>query len=492
MSFVSRRLVITLCGGRRRFASVSGSEQQVSTVVLLSQENANGGASKVLLDVPDASSTDQSERSLTPSRVVDYLEKHIVGQLDAKRAIAVALRNRWRRRNVSPKFLRNEISPKNMLLVGPTGVGKTEIARRIAALVDAPFVKVEATSYTEVGFHGRDVDSMIQDLVGNAMTLAKTRLRAKHKAEIDHVVEQKLLGLLTTDSSEAERLKFLPNLRAGELDDTVVECVVDRSQSQQMKDLGGSAPPPGVIGLEGLSSRSVKLSLRIADCRRLLTEQELSKRANDEAIKAEALRLTQEHGIVFIDEIDKVCYDHSSPHRGGDASNEGVQRDLLPLVEGTTVETKFGTIDTSKILFIASGAFHAVKVSDLLPELQGRFPVRVQLNGLSESDFYRILTEPVASILRQHVALFDAEGLRVTFTECGTRRIAELAFKVNSEVENIGARRLHTILEKILEPVSFDADKLAQRGETITIDKAFVDANIGNLLQLTDLKKFIL
>jgi ATP-dependent HslUV protease ATP-binding subunit HslU len=463
----------------------------VSTVVLATQGQSNG----VLRGDERAageSAAEAGERKLTPAKVVEFLEQHIVGQSDAKRAIAVALRNRWRRQNVRPKSLRAEISPKNMLLVGPTGVGKTEIARRIAALVEAPFVKVEATSYTEVGFHGRDVDSMIQDLVGNALSLAKARLRAQHKAEIDHVVEQKLLGLLTTDNSDAERAKFLPNLRAGELDDTVVECVVDRSQSQQMKELGGSAPPAGVIALDGLSARSIKLSLRIADCRRLLTEQELSKRASDEAIKAEALRLTQEHGIVFIDEIDKVCYDHSSPHRGGDASNEGVQRDLLPLVEGTLVETKFGTVDTSKILFIASGAFHAVKVSDLLPELQGRFPVRVMLKGLSEHDFYRILTEPVASLLRQHVALFDAEGLRVTFTECGTRRIAELAFKVNSEVENIGARRLHTILEKILEPISFDADKLALRGETITIDKAFVDANIGNLLQVTDLKKFIL
>jgi ATP-dependent HslUV protease ATP-binding subunit HslU len=376
-----------------------------------------------------------------------------------------------------------------MLMVGPTGVGKTEIARRIASLIDAPFVKVEATSYTEVGFHGRDVDTMIQDLVSNAITLARARLRNKHKAEIDALVELKLLGLLTADTSEMDRTRFLPSLRAGELDDTVVECVVDVAQSQQMKDLGNLQGT--IIALDGMS-RTQKQSLRIADCRRMLAEQELSKRANETAIAAEALRLTQEHGIVFIDEIDKVCFDHNSPQRSGDASNEGVQRDLLPLVEGTRVETKYGPIDTSKILFIASGAFHSVKVSDLLPELQGRFPVRVMLNPLTQSDFYRILTEPVASMLRQHVALFDAEGLPAMFTECGTRRIAELAYQVNNDVENIGARRLHTILEKILEPVSFEADKLAQRGETVVIDAAFVNANIGNLLQTTDLKKFIL
>jgi ATP-dependent HslUV protease ATP-binding subunit HslU len=377
-----------------------------------------------------------------------------------------------------------------MLMVGPTGVGKTEIARRIASLIDAPFVKVEATSYTEVGFHGRDVDTMVQDLVGNAITLARARLRNKHKAEIDALVELKLLGLLTADNSEADRTRFLPSLRAGELDDTVVECVVDLSQQQQMKDLGASLQGT-IVALDGLS-RNQKQSLRIADCRRMLAEQELSKRANEHAINAEALRLTQEHGIIFIDEIDKVCVDHNAPQRSGDASNEGVQRDLLPLVEGTRVETKYGPVDTSKILFIASGAFHAVKVSDLLPELQGRFPVRVMLSALTQADFYRILTEPVASMLRQHVALFDAEGLQAMFTECGTRRIAELAFQVNNDVENIGARRLHTILEKILEPVSFDADKLALRGEQVVIDAAFVNANIGNLIQTVDLKKFIL
>jgi ATP-dependent HslUV protease ATP-binding subunit HslU len=378
-----------------------------------------------------------------------------------------------------------------MLMVGPTGVGKTEIARRIASLIDAPFVKVEATSYTEVGFHGRDVDTMVQDLVSNAITLARARLRLKHKAEIDALVELKLLGLLTADNSEADRTRFLPSLRAGELEDTVVECVVDLSQSrEQMKDLGASLQST-IVSLDSMS-RNQKQSLRIADCRRMLAEQELSKRANEHAINAEALRLTQEHGIIFIDEIDKVCVDHNAPQRSGDASNEGVQRDLLPLVEGTRVETKYGPVDTSKILFIASGAFHAVKVSDLLPELQGRFPVRVMLSALTQADFYRILTEPVASMLRQHVALFDAEGLQAMFTECGTRRIAELAYQVNNDVENIGARRLHTILEKILEPVSFEADKLAKRGEQVVIDAAFVNANIGNLLQTVDLKKFIL
>jgi len=437
--------------------------------------------------------------ALTPRQVLDSLNQHIVGQEDGKRAIAIALRNRWRRQNVQPQFLRDEIVPKNMLMVGPTGVGKTELARRMAKLIDAPFVKCEATKFTEVGFHGRDVDTMIRDLVANSLTLTKKKLKKQMQSQIDEYVEKKLIDLLVS-TPVAEDDDLVKSLRQGVFDEVSVE--LDVPAPTPLKDLlsgqsGANAATPQAIVIDaymggGRSHQSTKQKVTVKEAKKILAENELNKRLDDDSIRRTAVQEAQENGIIFIDEIDKVCFNHDIPSssRSGDASNEGVQRDLLPLVEGCTVETKYGEIDTSKMLFIASGAFHAVKVSDLLPELQGRLPVRVKLNALTESDMYRILTEPLGNLIRQHEAMFATEGVKVTFEDEAIRRVAHLAAKVNEEVENIGARRLHTVMERVVETMSFDADTMS--GQTIVVDAAYVDKHVGDLLQQADLKKFIL
>jgi len=434
---------------------------------------------------------------MTPREIVQELDKHIIGQNQAKRSVAIALRNRWRRMQVS-EDLRNEITPKNILMMGPTGVGKTEIARRLAKLANAPFIKVEATKFTEVGYVGREVDSIIRDLSDVAVKLTrelemdKVRHRAEDAAE-DRVLDA-LLPLPTTgDSPETEtRQKFRKMLREGKLDEKEIEIEVQAPQI----GVEIMAPP----GMEEMTSQlqgmfqnmgqapTQERKLPVKEALKLLAEEEAAKLVNEEDIKDAALEAVEQNGIVFIDEIDKVA--RRSDAQGADVSREGVQRDLLPLVEGCTVNTKHGMIKTDHILFIASGAFHVCKPSDLIPELQGRLPIRVELNALTSKDFVRILTEPDASLTEQYAALMQTEGFQLTYSEDGVKRIAEVAFQVNENTENIGARRLHTVMERLLETLSFEA---ADRGgqETV-IDAAYVDDHLGALVQDEDLSRYIL
>jgi ATP-dependent HslUV protease ATP-binding subunit HslU len=440
----------------------------------------------------------------TPEEIVHELDKHIVGQQEAKRAVAIALRNRWRRMRVDPA-LRNEITPKNILMIGPTGVGKTEIARRLARLADAPFIKVEATKFTEVGYVGREVDSIIRDLADSAVKMVREQEMEKVRDVAREAAEERVLDALLppprTTSWEAEaaappasgtREKFREKLRAGELDDREIEIEVAGPQ------LGVEimAPP----GMEEMTSqlqslfqnigggRSKRRKLRIRDAMKLLTDEEAARRINEEDLKLRAIERVEQQGIVFIDELDKVT-SRAEAH-GADVSREGVQRDLLPLVEGCTVTTKHGMVRTDHILFIASGAFHLSKPSDLIPELQGRLPIRVELSALSVEDFVRILTEPDASLTEQYQALMATEGVDLQFTEDGIRRIAEIAWQVNERTENIGARRLHTVMERLLEEVSFMAPRY--QGQTVTIDAAYVDRNLEALSENEDLSRYIL
>ncbi len=443
---------------------------------------------------------------MTPARIVEELNKHIIGQDQAKRAVAIALRNRWRRAQIEEP-LRSEITPKNILMIGPTGVGKTEIARRLARLANAPFLKVEATKFTEVGYVGRDVESIVRDLADVAVKMIREQEMAKVEDPATAAAEERLLDALlpspaptsfeedsrvATGASSATREKLRERLRRGDLDDREVEVEVT-APSLGVEIMA----PPGMeemtSQLQGLfqslgGGRKRRRKLRIRDAVHVLKEEEAAKRINEEDLKLRALETMEQHGIVFLDEIDKVA--KRSEHGGPDVSREGVQRDLLPLVEGCTVSTKYGMARTDHILFIASGAFHLAKPSDLIPELQGRLPIRVELGALSTEDFVRILTEPDASLTDQYRALLDTEGVQLQFTADGLRRIAETAWHVNERTENIGARRLHTVLERLLEDVSFEASDRA--GQTLVVDAAYVDAQLADLAANEDLSRYIL
>jgi ATP-dependent HslUV protease ATP-binding subunit HslU len=432
-----------------------------------------------------------ADAGLTPREIVAALDRHIVGQGDAKRAVAVALRNRWRRQRLGDD-LRDEVSPKNILMIGPTGCGKTEISRRLAKLAGAPFLKIEATKFTEVGYVGRDVDSIVRDLVEESIRLVRETRRAGVKEAAEAAAESRLLDVLVgKDASEATRLAFRDRFRAGDLKGREVEIEV--AESTPNFEMPGMQP--GQVGMINLSDmlgkamggRTKRRKMKVEAAWDALVAEESDKRLDDEDIAREAVRNAEANGIVFLDEIDKIAV---SDVRGGSVSREGVQRDLLPLIEGTTVATKYGPVKTDHILFIASGAFHVSKPSDLLPELQGRLPIRVELKGLTYEDFKRILTDTEASLIRQYIALLGTEGVTLTLTDDGIDAIARTAEQVNDAVENIGARRLQTVMEKLLESLSFDASERA--GDAVTIDAAYVERELGAIARDTDLSKFIL
>ncbi|WP_437340223.1 ATP-dependent protease ATPase subunit HslU [Azonexus fungiphilus] len=447
-----------------------------------------------------------SGATMTPKEIVSELDKHIVGQNAAKKAVAIALRNRWRRAQVAEP-LRQEITPKNILMIGPTGVGKTEIARRLARLADAPFIKVEATKFTEVGYVGRDVETIIRDLVEMAIKGHRERAMKANRARAEDAAEERILDALlpparspgffaenseSTVSDNSTRQKFRKKLREGELDDKEIDIEV-AAPSMQAEIFA----PPGMEELtqqiQGMfqnigGGKKKSRKLKIKEALKLLTDEEAARLVNDEEIKLDAVKAVEQHGIVFIDEIDKVA--SRSDVQGADVSRQGVQRDLLPLVEGTTVSTKYGMIKTDHILFIASGAFHLSKPSDLIPELQGRFPIRVELDSLSVADFECILTQTDACLTKQYQALLATEGVSVDFAADGIRRMAEIAFQVNEKTENIGARRLHTVMEKLLEEVSFEAGKVGL--EKIAVDAAYVNDKLGEVAADEDLSRYVL
>jgi len=429
----------------------------------------------------------------SPREIVSELDRFIVGHQDAKRAVAVALRNRWRRKR-TPESIRDEITPKNILMIGPTGVGKTEIARRLAKLAQAPFLKVEATKFTEVGYVGRDVDQIVRDLVESAIAQVRDRRRAGVRARAEAAAEERLLdALVGAGSQAATRESFRKKLRAGELDDKEVELSLnDTSSPLGAMDIPGQ-PGVGVLNLsemfsKAMGGRTKTVRLTVRDAVAPLVAEEGDKLLDNEALTTEALLLAENEGIVFLDEIDKVA--SRQDRQGGDVSREGVQRDLLPLIEGTTVSTKYGPVKTDHILFIASGAFHVAKPSDLLPELQGRLPIRVELKALSREDMRRILTEPEANLIAQHQALMATEDVTLVFTEDALDALADAAVAVNTAVENIGARRLQTVMEKVTEDISFRASDLG--GQTVTIDAALVKSTVGDLARDADLSRFIL
>ncbi|MEA3064686.1 MAG: ATP-dependent HslUV protease ATP-binding subunit HslU [Sphingomonadales bacterium] len=430
--------------------------------------------------------------NLTPKAVVAALDEHIVGQTEAKRAVAVALRNRWRRQQLE-NGLREEVTPKNILMIGPTGCGKTEISRRLAKLADAPFVKVEATKFTEVGYVGRDVEQIARDLVEEAVRLEKERRRQAVKDAAEGAAMERLLEALTgKGASEATRESFRQRFREGHLDGSEVELELAEAPNAPF-EIPGMGGQVGMINLSEMMSKAMgqapkkRRRLKVQEAWNRLVEEEADKRLDPDDVNRVALADAEANGIVFLDEIDKIAV---SDVRGGSVSREGVQRDLLPLIEGTTVATKYGPMKTDHILFIASGAFHIAKPSDLLPELQGRLPIRVELKALTEEDFVRILSDTRASLTEQYRALIATEGVEIHFTEDGIRAIARIAAEVNGQVENIGARRLSTVLEKLLEDVSFEAEE--RRGERVVVDAAYVDTQLADIARNTDLSKYVL
>lgn len=488
-------------------------------------------------DLPPPPTPKPTPHLLKPMEIVANLDRHIVGQNDAKRSVAIAMRNRWRRK-LLPDELRVEVTPRNVLMIGPTGCGKTEVARRMAALSDAPFIKVEATKFTEVGYHGRDVDQIVRDLMDISMNLTKKRKTELFREAAASTVEDRILDLLTgttttddtsssspndkkkTKVNSSSRESFRSLLRQGSLDEQEVEVDVPiglgadkggggpgQNPAGGIFTLGGDANNPNLAAVSDFLTRmtnngggkggskggppSERKKMSIAEARGVILEVELERMLETVDLKREAIESVEESGIVFIDEIDKICSSRDFSSKSADASAEGVQRDLLPLVEGTTISTKYGNVNTDYVLFIASGAFHSVKPSDMLPELQGRLPIRVELNGLTEDDLYKILTEPVANLLRQQIELIATEGVTLNFEDDAVREIARMAALLNRTVENIGARRLHTVIERIMEILSFEAAEM-EDGATITVDKALVEERLSDVLVSSDLSRYIL
>jgi len=438
---------------------------------------------------------------MTPREIVSELDAHIIGQTEAKRAVAIALRNRWRRMQL-PEELRQEVTPKNILMIGPTGVGKTEIARRLAKLANAPFIKVEATKFTEVGYVGKEVESIIKDLTDVAVKLVKSQAVEKNRMRAQDAAEDRILDVLLPPAKDqwgnvqesdntSTRQIFRKKLREGQLDDKEIEIDVAAQVSVEIMT------PPGMEDMtsqlqslfEGMSpNKTKKRKMKIKDALKVMLDEEAAKLVNPEELKQQAIEAVEQHGIIFIDEIDKIC--KKGEHSGGDVSREGVQRDLLPIIEGSTVNTKHGMVKTDHILFICSGAFQVARPSDLLPELQGRLPIRVELKSLTKDDFERILTEPNASLTLQYRELMKTEGVEVEFTQDGISKIAESAFRVNEKTENIGARRLHTVLERLMDGISFDANE--RSGEKIVIDENYVSTALNDVVENEDLSRFIL